>query len=116
MTRFHDLIVRKRVVKRVDNECTQVKQLAEEFKGQPVAVLGMNTDHDEKDAKFVALELSLNYPVLKAEGIPQKYSVRGFPTLIIVDQDGKVADIHVGYSPTLRTEVAKSVQKLLGRK
>jgi thiol-disulfide isomerase/thioredoxin len=93
----------------------QVKELAEEFKGKPVAVLGMNTDHDEKDAKFVVNELSLTYPVLKAEGIPQKYSVRGFPTLIIVDQEGKVADIHVGYSPTLRAEVAKSVQKLLDR-
>jgi peroxiredoxin len=93
----------------------QVKALAEEFKGQPVAVLGMKTDHDEKDAKFVVDELSLNYPVLKAEGVPEKYSVRDFPTLIIVDQDGRVADIHVGYSPTLRAEVTKSVQKLLGR-
>ena len=53
----------------------QVKELAEEFKGQPVAVLGMNTDRDEKDAKFVVDEMSLNYPVLKAEGIPEKYSV-----------------------------------------
>jgi peroxiredoxin len=94
----------------------QVKELAEEFKGEPVVVLGMNTDRDEKDAKFVVDEMGLNYPVLKAEGVPQKYSVRGFPTLIIVDPDGKVADIHVGYSPTLRAEVAKSVQQLLARK
>ncbi len=94
----------------------QVKELAEEFKGEPVAVLGMNTDRDEKDAKFVVDEMGLNYPVLKAEGIPEKYKVRGFPTLIIVDQNGKVADIHVGYSPTLRVEVAKSVRKLLAGK
>ena len=94
----------------------QVKELAEEFKGEPVAVLGMNTDRDVKDAKFVVDEMSLNYPVLKAEGIPEKYKVRGFPTLIIVDQNGKVADIHVGYSPTLRADVAKSVRKLLTRK
>ena len=74
----------------------QMKELAQDFKGQPVAVLGMNTDREEKDAKFVVDEMGLNYPVLKAEGLPEKYRVRGFPTLIIVDQAGKVADIHVG--------------------
>jgi thiol-disulfide isomerase/thioredoxin len=94
----------------------QIKELAEDFKGQPVAVLGMNTDRDEKDAKFVVDEMKLNYPVLKAQGVPEKYHVRGFPTLIIIDQEGKVADIHVGYSPTLREEVSKSVKGLLARK
>ena len=93
----------------------QMKELAEDFKGQPVAVLGMNTDSEEKDAKFVVDEMKLNYPVLKAEGLPEKYHVRGFPTLIIVDQTGKVADVHVGYSPTLREEVAKAVKRLLAR-
>jgi peroxiredoxin len=93
----------------------QVKELAEDFKGQPVAVLGMNTDGDEKDAKFVVDEMALNYPVLKAKGVPEKYHVRGFPTLIIIDQEGKVADIHVGYSATLREQVARSVKRLLER-
>jgi peroxiredoxin len=93
----------------------QMKELAEDFKGQPVVVLGMNTDRDEKDAKFVVDEMKLNYPVLKAEGLPEKYHVRGFPTLIIVDPTGKVADVHVGYSPTLREEVAKAVKRLLAR-
>jgi peroxiredoxin len=94
----------------------QMKELADDFKGRPVAVLGMNTDRDEKDAKFVVDELGLNYPVLKAQGVPEKYHVRGFPTLIIIDQEGKVADIHVGYSPTLREEVGKAVKGLLARR
>ncbi len=93
----------------------QVKQLAEDFKDQPVAVLGMNTDREEKDAKFVVDEMALHYPVLKAEGLPEKYHVRGFPTLIIIDQDGKVADVHVGYSATLRDDVAKSIKGMLAR-
>jgi protein-disulfide isomerase-like protein with CxxC motif len=50
---------------------------------------------------------------LKAEGLPQKYGVQGFPTLIVIGPDGKVRDIHVGYSPTLREEVGKAVRELL---
>ncbi|MHC5537156.1 TlpA family protein disulfide reductase [Singulisphaera rosea] len=94
----------------------QVKQLAEEFKDQPVAVLGMHTDSDEADARFVAEIMKLNYPSMKAESLPEKYHVRGFPTLFIVDQNGKIADIHVGYSPTLRAAVSNRVKQLLAGK
>jgi thiol-disulfide isomerase/thioredoxin len=94
----------------------QVKELADDFRGEPVAVLGMNTDRKEEDAKFVVEAMGLNYPTLKAEGLPEKFHVRGFPTLIIIDQEGKVADVHVGYSPTLREEVSKTVRGLLDAK
>ncbi len=94
----------------------QMKQLADDFAGQPVAILGMNTDRVEGDARLVVDEMKLNYPTLKAEGLPEKYKVQGFPTLIIIDQTGKVADVHVGYSPTLREEVGKAIKDLLARK
>jgi thiol-disulfide isomerase/thioredoxin len=94
----------------------QINQLADDFKGQPVAILGMNTDREEKDAKFVVEAMALKYPNLKAEGLPQKYGVQGFPTLILIGPDGTVRDLHVGYSPTLREEVAKEIKALLSAK
>lgn len=94
----------------------QINQLADDFKGQPVAILGMNTDREEKDAKFVVEAMALKYPILKAEGLPQKYGVRGFPTLVLIGPDGTVRDLHVGYSPTLREEVAREIRALLPAK
>jgi thiol-disulfide isomerase/thioredoxin len=94
----------------------QINQLADDFKDQPVAILGMNTDREEKDAKFVVEAMALKYPILKAEGLPQKYGVQGFPTLILIGPDGTVHDLHVGYSPTLREEVAKEIKGLLPTK
>jgi thiol-disulfide isomerase/thioredoxin len=91
----------------------QVMQLVDDFKDQPVAVLGMNTDGDEKDAQLVVDAMKLNYPVLKAQGLPEKYKVQGFPTLVIIDPEGKVADFHVGYSPTLREDVAAVIKGLI---
>jgi thiol-disulfide isomerase/thioredoxin len=92
----------------------QLKQVVDDFKNDPVVVLGMNTDRDEADAKFVVDKLSLNYNILRADqSIPQKYGVQGYPTLIIIDQQGIVRDVHVGYSPDLRQKVEHSVRKLL---
>jgi thiol-disulfide isomerase/thioredoxin len=91
----------------------QVKQLAADYKDKPVVVLGMNTDQKEEDARFVIDAFDLNYPTIKATGIPDKYGVQGFPTLIIVDQEGVVRDVHVGYSPDLREKVSKKIDELL---
>jgi thiol-disulfide isomerase/thioredoxin len=91
----------------------QVKQLASDFKDKPVAILGMNTDRDLADAKFVVKELGLDYPQVQATGLPEKFGVQGFPTLVIIDQKGTVRDVHVGYSPNLRETVSKKIESLL---
>jgi peroxiredoxin len=93
----------------------QMNQLADDFAGKPVGIYGMNTDRNEEDAKFVIDKMGLKYPTLKAEGLPEKFGVQGFPTLIIIDQRGTVADIHVGYSPTLREDVGKVIRDLLAK-
>ena len=57
--------------------------------------------------------MQLTYPVLKAIDVPARYNVHGFPTLIIIDQDGNMHDVHVGYSKTLRADVGKIIKELL---
>jgi thiol-disulfide isomerase/thioredoxin len=91
----------------------QVKRLANDFKDKPVAVLGMNTDQKLDDARFVVKELGLDYPQVQATGIPEKFGVQGFPTLIIIDQQGAVRDVHVGYSSDLYETVSKKIEALL---
>src|SRR5262249_32793594 len=94
----------------------QVKEVAQHYKDKPVAVFGMNNDRNVDDARFVAQEMKLAYPVLLSQELPSKYGVTGFPTLIIIDQQGKVSDIHVGYSDHLYEEVTAAVDRLLGPK
>jgi peroxiredoxin len=91
----------------------QMNQLADDFAGKPVAIFGMNTDRNEADAKFVIEKMALKYPTLKAEGLPEKFGVQGFPTLILIDPQGRVHDIHVGYTPTLRQDLGKQIRELL---
>ena len=92
----------------------QMNQLAEDFAGKPVAIFGMNTDRDEKDARFVIEKMGLKYGTLKAKDQDREsFGVQGFPTLIIIDQQGNVHDVHVGFSPNLREEVGKQIRALL---
>jgi peroxiredoxin len=93
----------------------EMNTLAERFRGRPVAVLGMNTDAKEEDARFVADAMGLKYQTLRAQGIPEKYGVRGFPTVILIGPDGVVRDIHAGYSPTLGADLERAIQEILAR-
>ena len=94
----------------------QVKEVAKHYRGRPVAVFGMNNDRKEEDAKFVVEKMALDYPVLRSEELPAKYGVNGFPTLIVIDQQGKIADVHIGYSDHLFEDVTATVDRLLGAK
>lgn len=92
----------------------QINRLSQDLKDQGVVVFGMNTDPDKKDAAFVAEKMNLKYPTLLAgNDMATQHQVRGFPTLLIIDGDGIVRDIHVGYSPTLYDEVAASIHAIL---
>jgi thiol-disulfide isomerase/thioredoxin len=93
----------------------QLNQVAEDFAGQPVVLLGMNTDSNIEDAKFVEDAMKLKYKSLRVnDELPKKYGVSGFPTVVVIDGTGKVADIHVGYSPTLREKLTESIRAALG--
>jgi thiol-disulfide isomerase/thioredoxin len=91
----------------------QIEQVAEHYRGQPVAVLGMNTDKNSDDAKFVVDKLGLVYPNLKAEGLPEKFKVSGFPTMILIDQQGIIRDVQAGWSPTLKADFIAAIDELL---
>jgi peroxiredoxin len=92
----------------------QIAQLAKDFKNEPVAVLGMNTDRDEKNGKFVVDVLKLTFPNLKGQDLPEKLKSMHF--LAIIDQEGNVYDIHENYTSSLREKVSKSVKELLAKK
>jgi thiol-disulfide isomerase/thioredoxin len=93
----------------------QVKQLADDYRDRGVVVLGMNTDQKEEDANLVVKTLGLTYPQIKAQGIPERFGVRAFPTLIIVDQAGVVRTVHAGFRHDLRENLGKRIDALLAK-
>lgn len=100
----------------------QMRQLADDFKGKDVVILGVNIDDDPEDARFVIKRFKLNYPSLDFAKLSTEKNRHpllswtfGYPTLLVIDKEGKLADIHVGYSPVLRHEVTESIKKAISR-
>jgi peroxiredoxin len=91
----------------------QLKKVATHFKGRPVAVLGMNVDTNIEDARAVVEKMKLEHTNLRAAGLIEKYKVRSFPTLFLIDQKGIVREVRVGYSANLEEEVVRAVEQLL---
>jgi peroxiredoxin len=95
----------------------EMKSLAADFSAKPVAVLGMNTDTDPADARFVVNAFGLNYPILHVgQDLVQQYGVQGFPTVFVIGPDGVIRDMEVGYSPTLHDTLAAKITELINAK
>jgi thiol-disulfide isomerase/thioredoxin len=91
----------------------QIKALAKRFAGRPVVVLGANIDPEEEDARLVIKTMALPYPNLRATALPEKFGIRGYPTVIVIDRQGVVRDYHVGYAADLEERLARTIEGLL---
>jgi peroxiredoxin len=92
----------------------QVNQVADDFRSKPVVILGLNTDSDIADPKFVIGALKLNYPVLRIDqNVVTQFQVQAFPSLLVLDSKGIVREFDEGYSLTLRVDLDKKINALL---
>ncbi len=83
-----------------------------------MAVLGVNLDSDEANARFAVETAQLNYPTLLGnprEGLAKQYRINACPTLVVLDVDGVVRRVHCGYSPSLREDLGHIVRDLLAK-
>ena len=90
-------------------------EVAKSYAERPVAILGMNVDRDPNDARFAVQKVKPGYPSLLAgRDLAKEYGVTGYPTLIVVDRQGGIADVHTGYSKNLAARLSKKLDALLG--
>lgn len=81
-----------------------LNQLQQKY-GNAIQIIGVNqVEHKEADAPRIAAFLQrtpVAYPILLIDSIPKAYNVKAYPTLYILDKDGKVAYAAIGSSETL---------------
>jgi cytochrome c biogenesis protein CcmG, thiol:disulfide interchange protein DsbE len=87
---------------------------ARAYEGKDVVVVGVNTSDDRADALGFLKGRNLGYPsVLDADGrVAMAYGVRGLPTLLVLDRQGRITEVRTGVVP--RRELEALVGKALG--
>ena len=70
----------------------------ESFKDQGFMVLGIDFDEPADLVASFGEELGLTFPLLLDPGgkIQQQYKVRGYPTTVVLDREGRIRSYHIG--------------------
>lgn len=80
--------------------------------GGDIRIFGVSVDTDGPEAVSVwVAEKQVRYPILLgSEELARRYGALGFPTLVVIGPDGKVAARHMGLVET--GEIEASLEKL----
>lgn len=92
-----------------------LNQLKDQFKDSPVQFLAVSIDVVEEDAWDFLSRYSVDYPVvIDTDGdIARLFEVNGMPSGFLVDADGMVREVHVGYQRGDEVKLAESIKKML---
>ena len=88
-----------------------LEKLSQEFKEKGLVVLGLDVGEDRKTVEEFRKTAKVSYPMLLTTGAdtPGAYQVTAYPTVVVVDRQGKIATYQVGSSGEsgLRAGLAK---------
>jgi thiol-disulfide isomerase/thioredoxin len=93
-----------------------IEKIYNEYKDKDFIVIGMNLD-DESDFNKVINYVKTNrieYPItINGFSVAKKYDVSGIPRFVLIDKEGKIALIKVGYDPSLYDLFKEAIEYLL---
>lgn len=91
-----------------------------EFEDEDVVILGISSDRpgDVEKVKSFLAEHEIGYAVgiedaARGERIGVAYGVRAIPTLVVIDREGIVQDVKVGFTPGAMKDVRAKIRELL---
>ena len=92
----------------------RLSSLKDRLGPQGLAVVGITTDGAEQAAVF-AERHQMHYPVVvdKDGDTSRAYNVTNLPTMILVDKQGVVRDVFIGFAPGGEVMLEKALRKLL---
>ncbi|MCH7829577.1 MAG: TlpA family protein disulfide reductase [Proteobacteria bacterium] len=99
--------------------CRQEMPLLEELYARYERVgfnlLGVNIDDDANKAMQMIDELGVNFPILfdSRKEVSKLYNVETMPMTVLVDREGRVRYVHLGYKPGYENKYLDQIRSLL---
>lgn len=99
------------------NAIPHVQKLSETYADKPVTVIGINRDGEGSEAKvrrFLEKKKITFRQFMDPEGsVAESYKVGGIPCSVLIDSNGVIQDIKVGFSTGADEEIADNLNKVL---
>ena len=94
----------------------ELTSLYEKFKGQGLIILGIDpySAEEEGDMKTFLAKRGVTYPVFhNGFKVAKKYHVSAYPTMYLIDKNGKIITGKTGYGPDSKEELEQIIRKNL---
>ena len=95
-----------------------IQKIHEHFKDKPVSIIGVNTWEDKPTAAadYMKKKAFTYACLLNGDDLATAYGISGIPTLVLIDANGKVLDISVGFNPAEEDALIKKIEAQLQAK
>lgn len=97
-----------------------MNEMHQQLKDKGLEIIGVNLDENPEDAKEFLTKYPAEFTVMadasQDKKCAQDFAVKAMPSSYIIDQNGKVHHVHLGFKPGEAEEVRQMVEKLLAGK
>jgi len=96
-------------------EMPHLDRLYEKYRAAGFVLLGVNVDEDQRNAVGVSTKLGLHFPVLfdTTQRVSRLYDLSTMPSTVLIDRDGRVRYVHLGYKDGFEDTYDKQIAELL---
>lgn len=96
-------------------EMPHLNRLYEKYKASGFLLLGINVDDDVRNAEGTSNRLGLRFPVLLDTGktVSRLYNLDTMPSTVLIDRDGRVRYVHLGYRGGYEETYDRQIRELL---
>lgn len=96
------------------DEIPELNKVYDKYKDNPDVVFASITFENTKKVKSFIKEYSFKYPVYaNAKEMCDLFKIKGFPTNIILDREGKYSDYLIGGNSNIGQQLSKSIHNAL---
>ena len=96
-------------------EIPHLNRLHERYRKAGFALLGLNIDDQPRVAREMMQKLSVAFPVLfdTDKRVSRLYDVGAMPSSLLIDRDGRIRYVHLGYRTGYEIEYDNQIRELL---
>lgn len=96
-------------------EMPLLDKIHQRYEDAGFAVVSVNVEGEDAPARSLAKETGVTFPVLidAEQRVSQMYDLEAMPSSVLIDRDGVVRYIHLGYQPGDEAKYLKVVKELI---